>query len=1171
VTHTNSGVYGYYLWVVDANGCTGYDSVTLTIDPLPVVDAGTDLSICAGGNVMIGGAPTGSGGSGTLSYSWDNGGSLDNASIANPTANPASTTNYIVIVTDTATCSSQDTMTVTVDSNPVANAGADQTICSGELIGIGGSPTASGGAGGYSYDWDMGDYLTDSTIANPSATGSSTLNFIVIVTDANSCTDQDTMTLNVNALPIASAGTNQTYCDGNSIAIGGAPTASGGAGGYSYSWDNGSDLDDSTAANPMSSAGTNTNFIVIVTDANSCTDQDTMTVTVNSNPVANAGTDQDHCDGGSTAIGGAPTASGGAGGYTYLWDNGSDLDDSTIANPTANPAATTNFIVVVTDANTCSDQDTMTVTVNANPVADAGANQTICSGDIIGIGGAPTASGGAGGYSYDWDMGDYLSDSTIANPSATGTSSINFIVIVTDANSCVDQDTMTLNVNALPTASAGADQSYCAGSSIAIGGAPTASGGAGGYSYSWDNGGGLDDSTLANPTSNINVTTNFIVVVTDANSCTDEDTMTVTVNANPVADAGTDQTMCAAGSTPIGGAPTASGGTGPYTFGWAPGGMLTDSTIANPSANPGTTTQYIVVVTDANLCTDQDTMNVNVGLTPTANAGPDVEHCFGDNSPLGGSPSATGGTPPYSYSWNNAGDLNNDTIANPTASNSGTKGFILVVTDAIGCSHQDTATVAVNFLPTADAGIDQHICVGSNTVLNGNGVGGTPPYDFIWTSGTNLDDSTLQNPTATLSSPETFTVLVTDSKNCIDTDVMNVTLQALPTANFGADVTSGVVPLSVNFTDSSTTTSGSSFFYQFGTGDTSNIQNPTYNYLTAGSWDVTLTVTDSVGCMDQFTRSGYINPINPTASGLVKLETSGDTVDVGYVLFYKWAKPPTPMELVDSIVIQNNGSFTSSQIPPDTYILFAKPDSASFPNVFPTFYPNGIQWNQADTISLTSDSSGFVILVKELPPPAVGPGKIIGKVVEGNISKKGPGDPLEGVDISLTNQGSGSTVAHTETDSAGEFSFLNLPLGNYSIYINVPGVPVDTNSFQLVSGDTTIDNILVVVDSTEISFDETSGTDPVSVSYEALDLRIRPNPYLGATRISFEMLERERVTLEVYSIIGDRVAVLIDQDLQPGKHQRSFSAVALGQKAGIYLVKLRIGNRMATQKLVELR
>ena len=328
--------------------------------------------------------------------------------------------------------------------------------------------------------------------------------------------------------------------------------------------------------------------------------------------IASAGPDVSICAGSSIAIGGSPTASDGQAPYSYSWSPATGLDDATIANPTASPAATTQYIVTVTDANNQTAKDTVVVTINPVPVANAGADKNIAPGGNVQIGGSPTATSGTAPYSYSWTPGAGLNNDAIANPTASPASTTEYIVVVTDANGCSDSDTVLVTVSAALAASAGPDVSICDGSSTQIGGSPTASDGQAPYSYSWNPAAGLDNAAIANPTASPSATTQYIVTVTDANSQTDKDTVVVTIYPELMVSAGPDQSIAGGSSVQIGGSPTASDGQSPYSYSWSPATGLDNATIANPTATPSATTDYIVTVTDANDCIKMDTVTVEV-------------------------------------------------------------------------------------------------------------------------------------------------------------------------------------------------------------------------------------------------------------------------------------------------------------------------------------------------------------------------------------------------------------------------------------------------------------------------------------------------------------------------------------------------------------------------------
>ncbi|MBK9191155.1 MAG: hypothetical protein IPM77_06365 [Crocinitomicaceae bacterium] len=140
------------------------DNVTLSCATGPSVNAGSDISICAGNSTLLNG-------SGTGTPSWDNGGTLSSTTILNPTASPAATTTYTLTMTDGA-CSADDEVIVSIIPSSPINLTPDQSICNGDCATL----TVSGGD---FYEWAPDPDITDVSLTSQNVCPSSTTTYDV--------------------------------------------------------------------------------------------------------------------------------------------------------------------------------------------------------------------------------------------------------------------------------------------------------------------------------------------------------------------------------------------------------------------------------------------------------------------------------------------------------------------------------------------------------------------------------------------------------------------------------------------------------------------------------------------------------------------------------------------------------------------------------------------------------------------------------------------------------------------------------------------------------------------------------------------------------------------------------------------------------------------------------
>ncbi len=806
----------YVVTVTDALSCTGVDSVTVTVVSPPVITITNDTTICDGACIQLNAT-------GGTSYSWSPTTGLSNPNIANPIACPTVNTTYVVTVSNAANCTNTDSVTITINPLPTITASNDTTICDGACAQLNAS-------GGTSYSWSPTTGLSNPNIANPTACPTVTTTYVVTGTDANNCTNTDTVVVTVSPLPTANAGNDTTICIGDSVQLNAT-------GGTSYTWTPSGSLTNPNIANPIAFPNTTTTYVVTVTDGLGCIDTDTVIVTVASLPVITITNDTTICDGACVQL-------NATGGTSYSWSPTTGLSNPNIANPIVCPTVNTTYVVTVSNAANCTATDSVIITINPLPTITASNDTTICDG-------ACAQLNATGGTSYVWSPSTGLSDSTIANPTACVTSQTTYMVTGTDANSCVNTDTVTVSINPLPTITASPDVWVCVGDSAQI----FANGGT---SYTWLPTSGLSNPNISNPMAAPANTTTYVVTGTDVNGCSNTDSVVVTANDTVPISLANDTTICSGDSVQLGGNPTSVTGT---TFNWFPAGSLNNPTSANPIAFPTVTTTYYVTATN-DTCSTTDSITITVHPISNISAGNDLSMCFGDTVQL----SASGGA---SYVWSPGNSLSDSTIFNPLAFPTTTTSYTVNALDTNGCNNSDTVLVTVNPLPTINAGNDVSICDGDTAQLQVTGAS-----SYLWTPSAGLSDTTIANPLAFPTVTTSYVVTGTDTNSCSNTDTVVVNVNALPTITAFSDtaVCSGV-SVQLNATGGSAYT-----WVPAATLNNANIPNPIASPITTTTYQVT--GVDTNGCSNVDSVTITINALPTVNAGTDVAICIGDTAQL---------------------------------------------------------------------------------------------------------------------------------------------------------------------------------------------------------------------------------------------------------------------------------------------------
>lgn len=253
----------YLLQVTGANGCIGWDSVTVTVEQGIELSVSDDAEICPGGEVILSA-------SGADSYRWESSGTSSDLTCVNcaePTARPTVTTTYYVIGTDASgLCSGIDSVTVIVRPLPLVDAGPDGAVC------VGGSVRLAA-VGGESLRWDRSPDLSCLDCPDPVATPSEPTTYYVTATDPFGCEARDSVRVDILPPPTIDAGPDRTICGGDSTEL--AAT-----GGVRWLWEPADGLSCTDCPDPVAAPGSTTRYRVTAWNEAGCAASDDVTVGV---------------------------------------------------------------------------------------------------------------------------------------------------------------------------------------------------------------------------------------------------------------------------------------------------------------------------------------------------------------------------------------------------------------------------------------------------------------------------------------------------------------------------------------------------------------------------------------------------------------------------------------------------------------------------------------------------------------------------------------------------------------------------------------------------------------------------------------------------------------------------------------------------------------------------
>lgn len=460
------------------------------------------------------------------------------------------------------------------------------------------------------------------------------------------------------------------------------------------------------------------------------------------------------------------------------------------------------------------------IEVHNLPVVNAGPDADVCPQSVYNL-------AASGAQFYSWSPGTYLSNTSVANPSASLQGDITYTVTGSDQYGCESTDQIALTLLPMPEVSVAPVDIICAGESVTL----TATGTAG--DYSWSPGAALTGSNTTTPTATPPVTTTFTVTLTDDCDIQVQASVTVPVESNYAVNAGENTVICEGQTAQLEAAITGDD----VEIVWTSATGLIAGNNDTPYLATDAAGNYVVTITSPLNCQYSDAVQVSVTPLPALNLLDSLFYCPDGEVILHAG-----------YNWDQVQWSTGETTPDITVSSEGE--YFVTVTDN-NCSSSGSIQVKKIIMPYLELGADVEICQGDVAVLDA----GFPGH---WNTGQNSES-------IVVSSAGTYEVEI-EVENCTDLDSIHVIVNPLPVLNLESVLTGCVDESVLIYADHPNNTS-----YLWNTGETtSNIEvfSPDVYYVTASNDCGNVTDWVEVNFMD-CSYSVYIpNSFTPDNDGI---------------------------------------------------------------------------------------------------------------------------------------------------------------------------------------------------------------------------------------------------------------------------------------------------------------
>ena len=720
--------------LINAEGCTGKDTVLLFTNELPNKIANQNFSLCYGDSLSY-----------TLPNNYDSirwesyqlGLIASNTQGIDYLLNESDT--LLITKVNNKGCSVTDTVAVNINPLPTIGLLSEKRVCEGEIAEISIDGTWA------NIEWrSANNGLIDTNVDSIEVAVTANDFIFVSVQDSFGCVNSDTLLLFKKDLPVFDLGNDTTLCVYENILL---ETSSGFS---KVEWE-------SLQQGILEEEDWFLNYEVFQTDTiiatayafNGCTYADSIIVNAVDLPLFSLGDDPSICIGDSVNISldGSPDS--------VNWYMNGTLLEAHKNSIQLLPQNSATIISEYFNSSNCVNSDTLLVTVNALPNLNLADTINVCEGEMT------TISIDENFQSVEWyseNDGLIASDQVEINLQILQSDLI--WVEVQDVNACFNSDSIRVIKDDLPEFSLGPDQQICQGNIVQLEIDNPAD------SINWFNDLGeqlLDTTAILNFEVNQNQT--WWAEQWNATSCVFRDTVQIIHIPLPVFDAGDSILICEDAEVRL----NPEGVNENWALAWSPAAFLSDASIASPIANPEEDTWFFLEVRNEEGCIYRDSVFVALDQPLILDAGDDRTICLDDFTELGGVPTAEGSSFSYQYEWSPAETLDDPSVANPIANPSETTTYQLIAW--AGNCRADTAEITVKVQSPPEIILTADTTIGAGDAIQLQASGGR---FYQWKPERGLSDATIANPIANPNRTTSYTVEVLDSIGCLAEKEMTI-------------------------------------------------------------------------------------------------------------------------------------------------------------------------------------------------------------------------------------------------------------------------------------------------------------------------------------------------------------------------------------------------------------